>query len=100
LLNVKFISAAVMFVESWDSSVGTGTDYELGDRGSILGSGEIFLFIAPRQALGPAPNLLFNVYLSLSPGVKWQRREADHSPPSRAEVMIGGAVPPLPHLSS
>jgi hypothetical protein len=32
----------------------------------------------------------------LSPGVKWPWREADHSPPSRAEVKNGGAVSPLP----
>jgi hypothetical protein len=28
--------------------------------------------------------------------VKWQKREADHSPPSRTEVKNGGAIPPLP----
>jgi hypothetical protein len=28
------------------------------------------------------------------------RREADHSPPSSVEVNKGGAVPPLPHMSS
>jgi hypothetical protein len=27
------------------------------------------------------------------------RREADHSPPSTAEVRIGGAVPPLPQYA-
>jgi hypothetical protein len=37
---------------------------------------------------------------ALSPGVKRQGREADHSPPSRAEVKNGGAVPPLSHMSS
>jgi hypothetical protein len=34
------------------------------------------------------------------PGVKWQGREADHSPPSSAEVKKGGAIPPLTHMSS
>jgi hypothetical protein len=32
----------------------------------------------------------------LSPGVKRQGREADHSPPSSADVKKGGAMPPLP----
>jgi hypothetical protein len=31
------------------------------------------------------------------PGVKRPGREADHSPPSSAEVRNGGAIPPLPH---
>jgi hypothetical protein len=31
------------------------------------------------------------------PGVKRPGREADHSPPSSAEVKNGGALPPLPH---
>jgi hypothetical protein len=35
-----------------------------------------------------------------SPGVKWQGREADHSPPPSAEVKNGGAIPPLPHTPS
>jgi hypothetical protein len=66
-VKCKLISAAVMFIERRDSSVGTGTGYELDGRGSILGSGEIFLFSpAPRQALGPTLRLLSNVYLGLS----------------------------------
>jgi hypothetical protein len=34
------------------------------------------------------------------PWVKRPRREADHSPPSSAEVKSGGAIPSLPHMSS
>jgi hypothetical protein len=33
------------------------------------------------------------------PGIKRQGHEADHSPPSSAEVKNGGALPPLPHMS-
>jgi hypothetical protein len=33
-------------------------------------------------------------------GGKAQGREADHSPPSSAEVKNCGAIPPLPHVSS
>jgi hypothetical protein len=34
------------------------------------------------------------------PEVKQPAREADHSPPSSAEVKNDGAIPPLPHTSS
>jgi hypothetical protein len=36
---------------------------------------------------------------ALSPGVKGQGREANHSPPSSAKVKNGGAISPLPHMS-
>jgi hypothetical protein len=34
------------------------------------------------------------------PGVKRQGREADNSPPSSGELKNGGAIPPLPRMSS
>jgi hypothetical protein len=37
---------------------------------------------------------------ALFPGAKRQMREADHSPPSSAEVKNGRAIFPLPHMSS
>jgi hypothetical protein len=37
---------------------------------------------------------------TLSPGVKRPGSEADHSPPSSAEVKNGGAISPFPHTSS
>jgi hypothetical protein len=36
---------------------------------------------------------------ALSLGVKRLGQEADHSPPSSAEVNNGGAIPQLPHTS-
>jgi hypothetical protein len=33
--------------------------------------------------------------VALSLGVKWQGSEADHSPPSNAEVKNCGTIPPL-----
>jgi hypothetical protein len=37
--------------------------------------------------------------VALSPGIKWQGHEADHSPPSYiAVVKNGGVIPPLPHM--
>jgi hypothetical protein len=47
----------------------------------------IFLFTtASRPALGPTKPLIQWVTRALSPGVKRPWREADHSPPSSAEV--------------
>jgi hypothetical protein len=40
--------------------------------------------------------LLSNVLETLSPGVKRPGNEADHTPPSSAEVKNGGIVPPFP----
>jgi hypothetical protein len=37
---------------------------------------------------------------AISPRLERLGREADHSPPSSAEVKNGGAIPPLPHMSS
>jgi hypothetical protein len=37
---------------------------------------------------------------AISPGIMCQGREADHSPPSNAEIKNNGAIPPLPHISS
>jgi hypothetical protein len=36
----------------------------------------------------------------LSPELKWQRREVEHSHPSSAKIKNGVAIPPLPHTSS
>jgi hypothetical protein len=54
----------------------------------------------PRLTLGPTHPPIQWVLGALSLGVKQQGREADHSPPSSAEVEKGGAIPPLPHMSS
>jgi hypothetical protein len=37
---------------------------------------------------------------ALSPGLKRQEREAEHSLPSSAEVKNVGAIPPLPYVPS
>jgi hypothetical protein len=45
--------------------------------------------------------LLTNRYRGLFPrGTKLPGREADYSPPRSAELENGGAIPPLPHMSS
>jgi hypothetical protein len=71
------------------------TCYGLDGRSSIPGSGNIFLFfiIASRQALGTTQP---PIQWALSSEVKRHGREANHSPPSSAEVKNGGAILPLP----
>jgi hypothetical protein len=87
---------------SRDSSVGITTGYGLDDWGSIP-CRETFVLLSTvsRPALGDPPKLISNGYRDIfSKGVKRQGREADHSPPSSAKVKNGGAVPPLPNISS
>jgi hypothetical protein len=63
--------------------------YGLDDRGSVTGRGswELFLFAtASRPELGPTQPPIQRIPWALSLGVKRPRREADHSPPSSAEV--------------
>jgi hypothetical protein len=76
--------------KSCDSSVGITLGYGLDNRGSrvrfLAGIG-IFLFItASRMALGPTQPPIQWVPGALSLGIKRPGYEADHSPPSTAEV--------------
>jgi hypothetical protein len=75
---------------SRDNVVGIATGYWLDDQGVEIrvpvGSRIFSSPCCPDRVWGP-PNLLSNVYRgALSPGVKRQRREADHSPPANEEV--------------
>jgi hypothetical protein len=81
-----------IFYFSYGAGIAKG--YGLDGRGSIPGKGEIFFIFSTvaRRALGPT-----------QPPIQWVKRpgrEADHSPPSNAEVKNGGILPPLPHTSS
>jgi hypothetical protein len=49
-----------------------------------------------RPALGPTQPPVQWVPEALSSGINRQGHEADHSPPSSAEVKSGGALLPLP----
>jgi hypothetical protein len=62
------------------SSVGIATAYGLDGWGSIPGRGKRFFSTASKQALG------------LPLGINRPGREADHSPPSTAEVKNGRAI--------
>jgi hypothetical protein len=79
-----------------DSSVGIASGYGLDNPGSI--SGMVGFFSSPHRPdrlCGP-PSSLFNGYRGFVP----RERETAHSRPSSAEVENGGAMPPLPHMSS
>jgi hypothetical protein len=72
-----------------------------GGRSSNPGRSKIFLFSTmSRSALGPTQPHMQWPPRALSAGVERLGREADHSPPSIAEVRNDGAVPRLPHTTS
>jgi hypothetical protein len=65
--------------------------------GSISGGG--WEFFSPPSALGPTQPPFLGVPGILSPGVKRLRREADHSPPSSAEVKNAWRYTSTPNTS-
>jgi hypothetical protein len=68
---------------------------------SIAGSASILFFSTVfRPALGRTQSPSQWVLGALSPGLKRQGREADHSSPSSAEVRSDGSIPSLPYISS
>jgi hypothetical protein len=81
------------------SIVGTGSDYMLDDRSAgvrVPGRVKNFCFsISSTPALGPTQSPTQWVPRDLSPRVKRQGPETDHSPPNSAEVK-NGSVHPLP----
>jgi hypothetical protein len=76
---------------SRDSAVGIATAYELDDGGvGVRVPGESRIFSSPHRLdrlWGPL-SLLFNGCQGPSRRVKWPGCEADHSPPTSAEVKI------------
>jgi hypothetical protein len=74
--------------KSRDNAVGIATAYGLGDQGVrvwVLVAARIF-FASSRPVLGPIQPPFQWVLGALSPGVKRPGREADHLPPTSAEV--------------
>jgi hypothetical protein len=73
-----------------DSSVGKALGYGLDDRGSRVqfpaGAGNFSLHHCLQNGSGAHPASYPMGIRSSSLGVKWPGREADHSPPSSAEV--------------
>jgi hypothetical protein len=76
------------YMGSWDTAVGIATGYRLDDQGVKFESqyGQELSSTLSRPTLGPTQLLILCVSGVLSPVVKQPRREADHSPPTRAEV--------------
>jgi hypothetical protein len=98
---LKLMSDLKLKIRCLDSKVGIAMDYWMDDRDSIPGKGKVFLFsIASRPGLGSAQPPIHMVPGAISPAVKRPEREADHSSPFNAEVKNGGAIAPLPHISS
>jgi hypothetical protein len=83
-------SASYCEVRSRGSVVGIATEYGLDYRGigvRVPVGSRIFLFAtSSRPAMGSTQTPIQWVPGALSPGVKRPRREADHSPPTSAEV--------------
>jgi hypothetical protein len=79
-----------MEAESRDSAVGIATGYGLDNQGvgvRVLVGARIYTFPCHPDPLWGPPRLLSNVYGgALSLGIKRPKREADHSPPTSAEV--------------
>jgi hypothetical protein len=96
-LNIYVFCIIFVYTGSSDSSVGIATDYGLFGRGSIPSRGKRFFF-SPQRPRPTQPPIQW-LPGALSPGIKRQVREADHSPPVSAEVK-NGAIHPLSHNSS
>jgi hypothetical protein len=73
-------------------------DWMIGVLGfdSLQGLGMFFFTIMFRTALGPTQSPIQLVPGAVSLRVKWLGREADHSPPSSAEVKNAWSYTPLP----
>jgi hypothetical protein len=82
-------------IQSMESSVGTATGCRLHILGLIPGRGKIFLFSIVFRPTWPPIQWVPG---ALSPRVKWQGHEADHSPPSSAKDKNGGTIPLVPNI--
>jgi hypothetical protein len=99
--NLVICKCFLVLIEGRDISVDIATGYGLDGRGSIPGKGQIFLFsTASIPVLGPVQPAIQWVPGPLSPEVKRQGREADHSPPSSAEAKNSAAISPIPNTPS
>jgi hypothetical protein len=86
-LHSSLYVTMVITLRSLDSAVCTATGYGPRGRSSSPGGGRIFLLsMSFRPVLVPTQPPIHWVPGSLFPGVKRPRREADHSPPTSAEV--------------
>jgi hypothetical protein len=78
----------------------TGYGLDEQEPGVRVPIGENFSLLYVVQVLKPTQPHIEWVSKALSPGVKLQGREDDHSLPSSVEVKYSGAIPPLTHKAS
>jgi hypothetical protein len=84
-----------------DSSVDIATGYGLDGQGSVLGRDKFLLFsTALIPNLRPTQPAIQWEPGTLSLGINWPGRGADHSLLTSAEVKNSGAIPPLTPMSS
>jgi hypothetical protein len=95
--NNVMLTIANFYFLSRDRSVGTPTGWM---AGVPLPVGVRFLFSPQRPDCSWAHLASPMGTGAFSPGVKRPGREANHSPPSSAEVKYCGTAPPLPNTSS
>jgi hypothetical protein len=90
--------------KSRDHSVGTGTGYGLDGRGigvrfpTEVRDSSLLHRVQGGSEAHPASYSMDTT--DPFPRVKQLELEADHTPPPSAQVKSGGAIPPLPHISS
>jgi hypothetical protein len=91
----RHLFQCIVTIRSRESSVGTSTGYRLDGPGSIPSMGKIFLYYSVQTGSGAHPASYPMRLGGDFSRVKWPRSEVD-----RAEAKNGGAIPPLPHMSS
>jgi hypothetical protein len=85
-------------IECYDSRVGIAKGYGLDGRRSTPGMERFILFsTGSRPALVPTQPPIQWAKVDFSPAIKRLGRESVYSPPSKAEIKNGGAIPSLPH---
>jgi hypothetical protein len=71
-----------------------------GERSSSPCEKNFYISMSSRPALRPTQSSIQWIPAAVSPGVKRPRREADHSPPTSADIKKTWVYTLLPHTSS
>jgi hypothetical protein len=93
------IKVLIRLISGYLFGVSLATGYRLDGRVRLPAVQDFSLLHSVQADSGTHP-ASFSLSGTISPGTNWQRREADHTPPSSAKVKNSGAIPPLPHMSS
>jgi hypothetical protein len=100
LANKRGLKKTHYNTRSRETSVGMTICYELDGRTSIAGGDNRLLLTLQNT---DTPSLITNAYLGLFSqrgGGVFQGHEADHAPPTSAEIKDGAAITLLPHMTS